>query len=59
MIDRYTKAVLTLIALALVALAVEQGIGRASAEFQCGTPDTPCFVEASSPYGMLVHIDRR
>jgi hypothetical protein len=49
MIDRYTKIVLTVIATALVALVLQQGIGGAKAQFGfelgCdGSPNSPCFI---------------
>ena len=49
MIDRYTKVVLTVIALALVAIVAEQAMPRASAQFGfalgCdGSPNSPCFI---------------
>jgi hypothetical protein len=49
MIDRYTKIVLTVIATALVALVVQQGIGGAEAQFGLalgcdGSPNAPCFI---------------
>lgn len=49
MIDSYTKAVLTVIALALVALAAELAVPSANAQFGfalgCdGSPDAPCFI---------------
>ncbi len=49
MIDRYTKIVLTVIAVALVALVAQQGIGGAEAQFGLalgcdGSPNAPCFI---------------
>jgi hypothetical protein len=49
MVDRYTKIVLTVIAMALVALVMQQGIGGARAQFGIelgcdGSPNSPCFI---------------
>jgi hypothetical protein len=49
MIDSYTKVVLTVIALALVALVAELAVPRANAQFGfalgCdGSPNAPCFI---------------
>jgi hypothetical protein len=49
MIDRYTKIVLTVIAVALVAPVVQQGVGGAEAQFGLalgcdGSPNAPCFI---------------
>jgi hypothetical protein len=44
MVDRYTKAVLTLIAAALAAIALEAALPRAVAQFACGVPAQPCYV---------------
>jgi hypothetical protein len=46
MVDRYTRAVLTVIAAALVALAVERDVGPAKAQgANCGERDSsPCYV---------------
>lgn len=46
MIDRYTKAVLTVIAAALVVIAVRQAMPPASAQIQapCGDRFKPCYV---------------
>jgi hypothetical protein len=45
MVDRYTKAVLTVIAGSLAALAIEQAAPAAQAQaMPCGTPKAPCFV---------------
>jgi hypothetical protein len=49
MTDTYTKAVLTVIALALVALVAEQAVPRANAQFGfalgCdGSFNAPCFI---------------
>jgi hypothetical protein len=46
MVDRYTKAVLTVIAAALVALAIQQAVPSASAASDCGTRSyDPCYVK--------------
>jgi hypothetical protein len=45
MIDRYTKTVLTVIALALVGLLTVQLIPRAQAQMaSCGTAGNACYV---------------
>jgi hypothetical protein len=49
MTDRYTKFVLTVIALALVALVAQQAVGSAEAQFGLalgcdGSPNAPCFI---------------
>jgi len=51
MIDRYTKGVLTMIGLALLALAFQNGFQRAGAQLMtCGAiPENPCYVK--------VHLD--
>lgn len=36
MADRYTNAMLTIIAIALVAIAIQEGTRRASADADCG-----------------------
>ena len=58
MIDRYTKAVLTVIAAALVALVGQNAIGGASAQDEpCGRYKiSPCYVEATSVTGMSVFV---
>ncbi len=48
MMDKYTKTVLTVIAVALCAIAVQQAISLSSAQngFACGgSPSTPCYVQ--------------
>jgi hypothetical protein len=50
MIDRYTKTMLTIIGLALLALAIQNGLQHASAQWNCGaSPDNPCYLK--------VHLD--
>ena len=45
MVDRYTKAVLTVIALALISIVVSQAVPRAKAFSNCGmTALGPCFI---------------
>ncbi|WP_026871461.1 hypothetical protein [Inquilinus limosus] len=50
MVDRYTKVILTVIAAALVALAVQQAVPSASAAgSECkGTYRDPCWVKILS-----------
>jgi hypothetical protein len=47
MTDRYTKAVLTVIAVALVAIVVQNGMRNASAQLGggCGNFLEPCYVK--------------
>ena len=48
MIDRYTQAVLTVIACSLSILVFQNFSGIAEADGkECGTPDKPCFVTIS------------
>ena len=56
MIDRYTKAVLTVIAIALSTIAVQQVVGPARAQLgtECGSRITPCFVTTHLPIGVRV-----
>jgi hypothetical protein len=50
LIDRYTKTTLTIIGLALLALAAQNGLQRAGAQWNCGSsPDNPCYLR--------VHLD--
>jgi hypothetical protein len=44
MIDKYTKAVLTVIAVALLLLVAENLMQRANAQSGCGTFQQPCVV---------------
>jgi hypothetical protein len=49
MTDTYTKIVLTVIALALVAIVGQQAVGGAQAQFGIvlgcdGSPNSPCFI---------------
>jgi hypothetical protein len=57
MIDRYTKIVLTIIAVALSAIAVQGAIGSAQAQFGngCGSFGDPCYVDAGLS-GLPVYI---
>jgi hypothetical protein len=50
LIDRYTKTMLTIVGLALLALAIQNGLQRAGAQWNCGSsPDNPCYLR--------VHLD--
>jgi hypothetical protein len=54
MVDRYTKAVLTVIAAALVAIVVQNGLASAAAQLNTGCGNTmfaqtPCTVVWRSP----------
>lgn len=59
MIDRYTKIVLTVIAAALTAIAVEQAMPQGAlaqlpAGISCGGVDTPCYVATPDTRPLLV-----
>jgi hypothetical protein len=55
MVDRYTKTVLTVIALSLAALAIEQAAPPARAqEAGCGTQRNPCFVASDYNRPLIV-----
>lgn len=58
MVDRYTKAVLTVIAVCLIVLAArEGGDARAQGNFVCGgSPADPCFVQLGDGPAPLVQI---
>jgi len=57
MVDRYTKVVLSVIALALSALAIEQAAPAARAQgvagASCGDSDHPCWVKFQEPVEVL------
>jgi hypothetical protein len=51
MVDRYTQAVLTVIAASLVALVGQNTVQSAKAQMaQCGDKKSPCYVAASRPF---------
>lgn len=51
MVDRYTKTILTIIAISLAALAIENAAGPARAQGEgCGGAGNPCYI---SNYGGL------
>jgi hypothetical protein len=52
MIDRYTQSVLTIIALSLAALVVQNAFSAARAQTEpCGSrPKNPCFVASTQPF---------
>jgi hypothetical protein len=60
MIDRYTKFVLSVIAIALVALASENYVSPALSGFPtgleegCGSSSNPCYIYADSPLAVRV-----
>lgn len=59
MFDRYTKIVLTVIAVALSAIAVQGTIRPAFAAFgeACGQSSiSPCFVDNVSQHGLPVYV---
>ena len=43
--DRYTKAVLTVIAAALLAIVLENALPKAAAQGGCGSAAFPCVVQ--------------
>jgi hypothetical protein len=57
MVDRYTKALLAVIAIALVVLAAENSLpaARAQPSERCGNPSNPCYVVA--PPGRPVYVE--
>jgi hypothetical protein len=59
MVDTYTKAVLTVIALALVALVMRSAAQPAIAMSECGTFTNPCYVTARSGDALNVKIVTR
>jgi hypothetical protein len=53
--DLYTKAVLTIIAAALVAIAWQGGVRPANAQMSaCGSYLTPCYVETTRTVNVWV-----
>ena len=63
MIDRYTKVALTVIAVALSAIAVQMAVPRASAKLVfgsegCGSRSNPCYVDSVGIFGMKVNVSR-
>jgi hypothetical protein len=61
MVDRYTKVILTIIALALVALVLRPVLEPrvASAVSECGTFSNPCYVTTRSGDSVNVKIVTR
>ena len=60
MTDRYTKSVLTVIAVALMLIAAQLGIPMATAQFGDGCGDSrgnPCWVKGSVDVSGYVGID--
>jgi len=58
MYDRYTKVILTVIAVALSAIALKMPTGgRAMAlDGECGSFSNPCYVDTPNSYGLKVYI---
>ena len=56
MVDLYTKAVLTVIAVALSVIAIRFAVPSASAGLECGVSiNMPCYVSAgTSPFQVIV-----
>jgi hypothetical protein len=55
--DLYTKAVLTIIALALSVIAL-RGLspdGASAAQASCGSISAPCYVQGASARGLLIY----
>jgi hypothetical protein len=57
MVDRYTKAVLTVIAVALSAIAFKSTFPTAVAQSSCGSAAVPCFVQIVQNAPLLVTTD--
>jgi hypothetical protein len=57
MVDRYTKAVLTVIAVALSAIAFKSAFPPADAQSSCGSPAVPCYVQVIQNGPLLVTTD--
>lgn len=56
MIDAYSKAVLTVIAVALVALVAQRATHDAQAMNGCGSRDNPCYVATGLLTPFIVSI---
>jgi hypothetical protein len=57
MLDRYTKFILTVIAAALVAIAVQNATRPARAQLaQCGNVQTPCYVRNTTSDALWVQV---
>jgi hypothetical protein len=63
MIDRYTKAILTMIALALMAISMQLSVGPGAAQVgrECGqSSSSPCYVQISTgEWGINVNVTSR
>lgn len=60
MIDRYTKFVLTIIAMGIVALVTQNTITPVHAQLGGGCGDSktkPCYIAPTSRYGMGVWVE--
>lgn len=49
MASRYLNVVLTIIAIALSLIAVRGFMGDAAAQFSCGSPRSPCYIDWAFP----------
>ena len=59
MVDRYTKAILTIIAVALAAIAAENGVKNARADRECGSSQSDaCYLrtEPTLPITLSVKV---
>lgn len=59
MVDLYTKALLTVIAAALVLLVAENLVQRAGAQSSCGSQSSPCYITnhlIDGVYPLNVHV---
>ena len=59
MIDRYSKIVLTVIAGALVTIAIQNFMQRAYAQMECGAaPNMACYVQTGPFSPLNVRVER-
>ncbi len=57
MVDRYTKTMLTIVALATVAIAVQMFLrDQLTYEGGCGGPTIPCYVSTSAKGWLAVRV---
>lgn len=54
MLDTYSKIVLTVIAVALSAIAIQQFVAPATALTGCGSARLPCFIMSEFPIPVTV-----
>jgi hypothetical protein len=59
MVDRYTKGVLTVIAVALTAIAIERSTSPAHAQMpSCGNAGNPCYVSNYGGIPLVVKVEQ-